>query len=329
MKRIDYYWNSVNYISILLWPLSLVFFCLSEIRKQLYTLNLLSSYRAPVPVIVVGNITVGGTGKTPFIIELVKQLQQQGKNPAVISRGYGGRSQHWPLVVNDQTNAAQVGDEPQLIFQRTKCPVVVGPNRKEDIELILEKFKCDVILSDDGLQHYALQRDVEICIVDAIKRFGNGWFIPAGPMRESPDRLNTVDLVLYNDGEDKLPSFKMTPTMCLPVAHDNLASVELNDFAGKTVHAIAGIGHPQRFFSMLKQHNINVIPHAYADHHRYQLSDLIFDDEFSVLMTEKDAVKCSDLVLGDHWSVPIVISLSDSAQQKVNQIIDLVLHNKL
>jgi len=324
MKRLDHYWNSVNLVSILLLPLSFIFFCLSGIRKLLYKLKLLNSYRATVPVIVVGNITVGGTGKTPFIIELVKQLQKQGKKPGVISRGYGGQSQHWPLVVNDQTSATQVGDEPQLIFQHTNCPVVVGPNRKNDIELLLEKFKCDVILSDDGLQHYAMQRDIEICIVDAIKRYGNGWFIPAGPMREGLGRLNQVDIVLYNGGDDTVPSFKMTPTMCVPVVQNKLQSIELNNFSGKTVHAVAGIGHPQRFFSMLKQYNIKVIPHAYADHHQYQLSDLVFDDEFSVLMTEKDAVKCGDLVLNNHWSVPVVISLSDSAQHKVNQIIDSI-----
>jgi len=324
MKPLDHYWNGVNFVSILLLPLSIVFFCLSQIRKQLYKLKLLSSYKAPLPVIVVGNITVGGTGKTPFIIELIKQLQLQGKKPGVISRGYGGQSQYWPLVVNDQTDAVMVGDEPQLIFQHTKCPIVVGPNRKNDIELLLEKFKCDVILSDDGLQHYALQRDIEICIVDAIKLYGNGWFLPAGPMRESLARLKQVDMVLFNGGDDTVLSFKMTPTMCVPVAQNELRSIELKKFSGKTVHAVAGIGHPQRFFSMLEQYNIKVIPHAYTDHHHYRLSDLIFDDDFSVLMTEKDAVKCGALTLNNHWSVPVAIALSESAQHKVNQIIDSI-----
>lgn len=327
MKRLDHYWNSVNFVSILLLPLSIVFFCLSQLRKQLYKLNFLSSYKAPLPVIIVGNITVGGTGKTPFIIELVKQLQQQGKKPGVISRGYGGQSQHWPLVVNDQTDAVIVGDEPQLIFQHTKCPIVVGPNRKNDIELLLEKYKCDVILSDDGLQHYALQRDIEICIVDAIKLYGNRWFIPAGPMRESLARLKQVDMVLFNGGNESALSFKMTPTMCIPVAQNELHSIELKELSGKTVHAVAGIGHPQRFFSMLEQYNIKVIPHAYADHHRYQLSDLIFDDDYSVLMTEKDAVKCVGLALNNHWSVPVGVVLSESAQHKVNQIIDSIFKN--
>jgi len=324
MKRLDHYWNGVNFVSILLLPLSIVFFCLSQIRKQLYKLKLLSSYKAPLPVIVVGNITVGGTGKTPFIIELIKQLQQQGKRPGVISRGYGGQSQHWPLVVNDQTDAVTVGDEPQLIFQHTKCPIVVGPKRKNDIELLLEKFKCDVILSDDGLQHYALQRDIEICIVDAIKLYGNGWFLPAGPMRESLARLKQVDMVLSNGGNDKMLSFKIIPTICVPVVQNELQNIELKIFSGKTVHAVAGIGNPQRFFSMLEQYNIKVIPHAYADHHRYQLSDLVFNDDYSVLMTEKDAVKCGGLTLNNHWSVPIRVALSESAQHKVNQIIDSI-----
>jgi len=334
MKSLDQYWGSVNFISILLLPLSLVFYLISQFRKFFYKTGVAASYKSPVPVIVVGNISVGGTGKTPLIIELVKQLQKKSKKPAVISRGYGGQSATWPQIVNANTQAKQVGDEPQLIFQHTGCPVVVGPNRKDNIELLLKIFSCDVILSDDGMQHYALQRDIEICVVDSQKQLGNGFLIPAGPLRESSSRLKTVDLILYNAGDDSDDSFELKPTKCIPISK-NGAEHKLSFFSGKTVHAIAGIGNPQRFFCMLEKHNINVIPHSYKDHYNYQLSDLLFDDELSVLMTEKDAVKCTGLGLESssldkpdfnrYWSVPVDVLFSQSAEHKLNKIFDSIL----
>ncbi len=322
MRRLDHYWSSINFISLLLLPLSFLFFLLSQLRKYLYHSGFYSSYQSPVPVIIIGNITVGGTGKTPLIIELVKQLQARGKKPGVISRGYGGKANSWPRIVNAQTDASQVGDEPQLIYQHTLCPIVVGPDRKADIELLLQQFDCDVILSDDGMQHYALQRNFEICIVDASRKYGNGFFIPAGPLRESLSRLEQVDLVLLNGGLNDELSFEMQPKKCIPVASNNLSEVDLKKFSGETVHAIAGIGNPQRFFSMLEVNGVNVIPHAYQDHHYYQLSDLLFEDNLNVLMTEKDAIKCRELKLEYHWSVPVDIVLSETAQNKVNQIFD-------
>jgi len=324
MKSLDQYWDSINVISILLLPLSALFYLISSLRKFAYQTGIISSYKSPVPVIIVGNINAGGTGKTPLIIELVKQLQNQGKKPGVISRGYGGQSNSWPQIVSSNTTAVQVGDEPQLIYQHTQCPLVVGPNRKDDIELLLKEFSCDVILSDDGMQHYALQRDIEICVVDANKKFGNGFFIPAGPMRESRSRLKSVDLVLHNGGDKRDFSFEMNPLDCLSMSKRDLKH-GLEFFSGSTVHAVAGIGHPQRFFSMLEKQAINVIPHAYKDHHDYQLSDLIFDDNLNVLMTEKDAVKCINLSLPNHWSVPVAILLSDTAQDKLNKIFDSII----
>ena len=172
MKRLDYYWDSINFVSIILLPLAGFYCLISGARKRLYKIGVLTSYKAPLPVIVIGNINVGGTGKTPLIIELVKQLQARGRKPGVISRGYGGNASTWPQLVSRDSAAETVGDEPQLIFQNTGCPVVVGPNRKNDIELLIKQFDCDVVLSDDGLQHYALQRDIEISVVDSQKRFG-------------------------------------------------------------------------------------------------------------------------------------------------------------
>lgn len=322
MKRLDYYWYSINFVSLLLLPLSGLFCSVSFIRSKLYDFGILKSYRAPLPVVVIGNITVGGTGKTPLIIELVKQLQAGGRKPGVISRGYGGNATSWPQIVNTDTNAAKVGDEPQFIYQRTRCPLVVGPDRKQDIELLIKQFDCDIVLSDDGLQHYALQRDIEVVVVDASRQFGNGFCIPSGPLRETVSRLQKVDMVLLNGGGELQNSFSIQTSQCSFVGQGSIEKVNISDFSGKIVHAVAGIGNPQRFFSMLENLGIEVIPHAYADHYNYKESDFIFMDNLPVLMTEKDAIKCNEFKLNNHWSVPIDIVLSESAQQRINEIFE-------
>ncbi|RDH83978.1 MAG: tetraacyldisaccharide 4'-kinase [endosymbiont of Galathealinum brachiosum] len=322
MKRLDYYWSSINFVSMMLLPLAGFYCFVSTLRKKLYKSGVLKSYKAPLPVIIVGNITVGGTGKTPLIIELVKQLQSRGRKPCVISRGYGGNASIWPQIVNDKSFAETVGDEPQLIFQNTGCPVVVGPNRKEDIELLIKQFDCDVVLSDDGLQHYALQRDIEISVVDAQRQFGNGFCLPSGPLRENVSRLKQLDMVLLNGGSDKEVSFVMLPNECVSVGKREADQLSLSNLSDKTVHAIAGIGNPDRFFQMLKAYNINVIPHSFEDHYMYKQTDLNFNDDCPVLMTEKDAIKCINFELSNHWSVPIEIKLSETAQLQMNQIFD-------
>ncbi len=318
MKSLHQYWNNINILSVVLLPLSALFYLMSHLRKFLYRTAIIKSYKSPVPVIVVGNISVGGTGKTPLIIELVKQLQAIGKKPGVISRGYGGAANNWPQIVNEKTNAKTVGDEPQLIFQRTKCPFVAGPNRRDDIELLLKKFACDVVLSDDGLQHYAMQRDIEIAVVDAKRKFGNGFCLPSGPLREPVSRLKQVDLVLLNGGGSDEMSFNMQATNCHSVGDNQAEAKALSFFSGKTVHAIAGIGNPARFFSMLEKNNINVIPHEFEDHYNFKKSNVCFDDELPVLMTEKDAIKCESFALKNAWAVPVEIKLSESAQNKLN-----------
>jgi len=321
MKRLDYYWNSLNFVSFILLPLSWFFCFISKLRAGLYRSGFLKSFKAPVPVVVVGNVTVGGTGKTPLIIELVKRFQAMGKNPGVISRGYAGASSVWPQLVDEKTSAEQVGDEPKLIHKRTACPVAVGPNRQQDIELLLKKYSCDVILSDDGLQHYALQRDLEIIVVDAQRKFGNGFCLPAGPLRERVSRLQHVDMVLWNGGDDKQLSFKLQPQFCLPINKTNAHKKLLTEFEGKIVHAIAGIGNPPRFFNMLHRLGIQVIEHEFSDHASYTQSDVIFDDDLPVLMTEKDAVKCDGFELTDHWSVPVDIQFSELAEEKLQQLL--------
>ncbi len=324
MKTIDHYWSSINPVSILLLPVTAIFCSLSYLRRSLYYLNIFKRYRSPVPVIVVGNISVGGTGKTPLIIELVRQLQHKGYTPAVISRGYGGESEEWPLRVGPATSAGLCGDEPALIFMKTGCPVVVGPDRRQDIECLLKDTQCDIILSDDGMQHYALQRNGEIAVVDAQRMFGNRLCLPSGPLREPVSRLKQVDLVLYN-GLDNDCGFVMQAQALQPVSDLHASQTELSKFKGQTVHAIAGIGNPNRFFGMLEASGLNVIPHAYADHHKYSEKDVLFDDDLAVLMTDKDAVKCREFSLHNTWSVGVDVQLTEQAQVQINRLFDSLL----
>jgi len=245
-----------------------------------------------VPLVVVGNISVGGTGKTPLVVALAAELQQAGYRVGIISRGYGGQASEWPQSVTADSEAAWIGDEPLLIARRSGCPLAVGADRYAAALHLLAQTPCDLILSDDGLQHYALQRNFEIAVLDGERRLGNAWRLPAGPLRESPKRLQSVDWVLVNGerGQDEL-GFDLLgdELMCLT---DN-KPLPLNDFAGQQVHAVAGIGHPERFFAQLRTAGLKVIEHPLPDHQAPQAEDLLFDDGLAVVMTEKDAVKCS------------------------------------
>ena len=307
MKTLDQYWYSKNLVARLLLPLSWCFRALTVIRKWLYDIGLFRSVRLPVPVIVVGNIAVGGTGKTPLLIALCELLKTSGHRPGVISRGYASNLKGEALVHADST-AADVGDEPLLIARRTGSPVAVGRCRPAAAALLLKNYDCDIILSDDGLQHYALQRDIEIAVVDALRMHGNGYFIPAGPLRESVRRLESVDLVVYNGSLASPYNFVLECSMTINLTTGT--SAQLKTLAGQTVHAVAGIGNPQRFFEQLKSEGLDVIAHAFPDHHSYIVGDLTFNDALPILMTEKDAVKCTQLKPDRCWSVPVAARLS-------------------
>ncbi len=307
MKSLDQYWYSQNLLAWLLLPLSWLFRLASLIRRWMYRVKLLPSKSMPVPVIVIGNIAVGGTGKTPLLIALCDLLLASGYRPGVISRGYGSALIAETLVSSESV-AAEVGDEPLLIARRTACPVAVGKNRVAAATLLLQHHDCDLLLSDDGLQHYALQRDMEVAVVDAERMHGNGYYLPAGPLREPVERLHSVDLVAYNGAGDSLHNFSLEQ-----MAAENIktgARAELTEFATKPVHAVAGIGHPQRFFEQLSVAGLTVSEHAFADHHVYVDADLNFSDTNDILMTEKDAVKCDRIKLNTIWSVPVVARLS-------------------
>ena len=323
MKNLDDYWYSQNPVAWLLWPVSLFFCVIALLRKFFYKIKLFKTPDISVPVVIVGNISVGGTGKTPLLIALCKQLQALGLKPGIISRGYGGQSRSWPQNVNSDSQASQVGDEPVLIARRTNCPVVVGPDRVNDVKQLLAENDCDIVLSDDGLQHYRLARDIEIAVIDSARLMGNGFCLPAGPLREPVRRLKSVDMVVYHGGDSQSLAFNLAHDQLIAVNDDN-KNLFIDSLKGQQVHAIAGIGHPDRFFSLLKAYGLDIIKHRFPDHHCYSKDDLCFDDELSILMTEKDAVKCKSFNIANSWYLPVTAVLSEATKTKFNQLIKQV-----
>jgi tetraacyldisaccharide 4'-kinase len=281
-------------------PLNWLFVLFSGLRRLFFRLGLKSSYRPPVPVVIVGNISVGGTGKTPLVVRLVAELQQAGFRPGIVSRGYGGKGP-FPQLVDAQSTTDQVGDEPTMLAAITGVPVVVSPKRGEAVKHLLATQACDVVLSDDGLQHYALQRDIEIVVVDAARGLGNGWRLPCGPLREPRRRLKNVDWVVENGASSDQNS--TVPMQLASVGWRSVRdgnSIETPD--GESVIAIAGIGNPQRFFNLLAAEGLHVVEtRIFADHHAYAATDFYnVSNQYPLVMTEKDAVKCRAFAR-PHW----------------------------
>ena len=303
----------------LLLPLSGLYWLVIVIRKYLYDRGILSSDRAAVPVVVVGNITAGGTGKTPTVLWLAAELQKRGFAPGIVSRGYGGSHSGSSMRVAADSKASIVGDEPVLLARRSGCPVVIDPDRARAATMLIADG-VDVVISDDGLQHYRLQRDYEICVVDGRRGLGNRRLLPAGPLREPAERLDDVEQVLVNgrlDGseyaltaaEQNAVSFELTATEARRL--NASLSRPLDAFEGSTVHAVAAIGNPQRFFDMLRALGMQVIEHRFVDHASLKPSELEFGDDFDVLMTEKDAVKLGTGMHDRFWYVPVDLSIAD------------------
>jgi tetraacyldisaccharide 4'-kinase len=315
MKNLDQYWYSANPVAWALLPLSWLFCSVAVLRRFLYLKGFLRRHAVPVPVIIVGNISVGGTGKTPLLIGLCDYLGRHGLKPGVVSRGYGA-DVSGTYSVSASDSAEHCGDEPLLIRQRTGCPVVIGKDRVAAATKLLAENDCDLILSDDGMQHYRMRRNIEIAVVDAERRFGNGFCLPAGPLREPVSRLGSVDMVVYHGDTDENYHFYLEFGEAL-----NLVSAELRDtdsFATGPVHAVAGIGYPKRFFNQLRSMGLDLIEHAFPDHHQFSASDIDFADGLPILMTEKDAVKFTSQpvskfgdLLKNAWSVPVRAQLSD------------------
>jgi tetraacyldisaccharide 4'-kinase len=305
---LEKHWQHLTVVSIALLPLSALFAALSWLRLAGYRIGLLRSVRVPVPVVVVGNLSVGGTGKTPVVIWLVKSLRAAGYTPGVISRGYGGSEKLY--AVQADTSPQLAGDEPVLIANLARCPVWVGRDRAAAASrLLAANPDVDVVISDDGLQHYRLRRDCELAVVNARQQFGNRLLLPAGPLREPPSRLRSVDAVIVNGGSmPDLPgdSFDMRlegSEFCNLVDTQRRASPA--DFEGMRLHAVAGIGDPDRFFSHLRGLGLAFEAHAFADHHAFSMADLEFSRCDAVLMTQKDAIKCAAFARESWWALPV------------------------
>jgi tetraacyldisaccharide 4'-kinase len=284
-------------------------------------MGVLGRHRAEVPVIIVGNITAGGTGKTPVTIWLARELRNRGFRPGIVSRGYGGSRSGSSMRVDVASDPRVVGDEPVLLARRAECPVVVDANRARAAEMLGDDG-VDVIIADDGLQHYRLERTYEICVIDGSRGLGNRLLLPAGPLRETIDRLSEVDQVLVNgrinDDAETATAVEQNAIEFSLVAREvsrlnGSLTRPVEGFAGTTVHAVAAIGNPARFFDMLRSHGMQVIEHAFQDHARLGASDLRFGDDFEVLMTEKDAVKFDAAASDKYWTVPVDLEIDPVA----------------
>ncbi|UAA40522.1 tetraacyldisaccharide 4'-kinase [Paraneptunicella aestuarii] len=321
MSALEQAWYKSSWWVWLLWPFTLLFGALSAIRRYLFKRGIFSSTAISAPVIVVGNISVGGNGKTPLVIALCRWLSEQGVKPGVVSRGYGGKlsTSQFPFELNRPANPSLVGDEPAFISERLSCPIVIDPIRARGAAYLVEQCQCDVVICDDGLQHYALQRDIEIAVVDGVRRHGNGFLLPMGPLREGLWRLETVDFVVVNGGET---SGNEVPMALVPGELTNLCepkqTMPLSQIKSGVI-AAAGIGNPQRFFDLLQQHQIQVeVPMAFPDHYQYQEGDLPAG-KTPVLMTEKDAVKCAEFAQPNWWYLPVEAQLPSSFLQKLKE----------
>ena len=322
MYWLEKHWYRLTPVSLILLPVSWVYCLLMWLRGLGYRWSLLRSIKLPVPVIIVGNITVGGTGKTPLVIWLATFLKQKGKRPGIVTRGYQGVAQTWPQLVLPQSDPAQVGDEAVVLARRSACPVVADPDRVRAAQTLVRDHGCDVIISDDGLQHLRLVRDIEIAVIDGERRFGNGLCLPAGPLREPVCRLNRVPLRVTN-GKARTGELGMEfveTGFCRVVA--SAKTMTMGDFKERQVHAVAGIGHPARFFAQLRRLGFDVIEHSFPDHHRFTPEDIAFDDNKPVIMTQKDAVKCESFATDRHWCLSVEARLDPVFGERVWQLLE-------
>ena len=289
-------------------PLSGIYWLILKIRALLYRLGVFRRFYAGAPVIVVGNISAGGTGKTPTVIWLVNELRTRGFRPGIVSRGYGGSKSGSSMRVDVDSDAAVVGDEPVLLARRAGCPVAVDADRVRATEMLIDDG-ADVIIADDGLQHLRLRRDYEICVIDGARGLGNRRLLPAGPLREPPARLNSVDQVLLNGASDVSYGIEFELVANDATRLNGSLARPLHGFKDTTVHAVAGIGNPKRFFDLLNAAGIQILEHSFPDHAAITKADLNFGDDFNILMTEKDAVKLGRDLSDKYWFVPVELSM--------------------
>jgi tetraacyldisaccharide 4'-kinase len=327
-EYIENIWHTKHPLGMLLLPLSWFYTLVIIVRRLCYQSGLIAVNQIDAPVIIVGNITVGGTGKTPLVIWLAEYFKSKGFKPGIVSRGYGGKLSGKTQQVRADSDPLLVGDEPVLIAKRTSCPVAIAIQRRKAAEELIKHCDCDLILCDDGMQHYSLDRDLEIAVIDGQRRFGNNHCLPAGPLREPISRLKSVDFVVskyiagrheykmeYSYGD--LVSLK-DPTKTMPISNLN----------GQSVHAVAGIGNSNRYYSYLRNQKLNLIIHDYPDHHSFTAEDIKFNDGLEVVMTEKDAVKCNDYATGHHWYLPITATLPESFTVRLDSLMKEIINGQ-
>ena len=336
-RLLTHIWYENSLIFLFFLPISWIYGFTVKLRRILYQFNFLSSYKASVPVIVVGNISIGGTGKTPLVIEIANKLAESGFSPGIICHGFGSKIGNLPIEVSKTNAPAEVGDESIVIARKVNCPIVVHPNRALAART-LEKKSVDVIIVDDGLQHYGLKRDIEIIVIDGDRGLGNKKLLPAGPLRESQQRLKEVDYIFVQSKNfsETIIEFEQTNNIInfyldgsLAYKINNHESKNLHDFKGQHVHAIAGIGNPERFFNFLAGFGIKVTPHFFYDHVPLESVDLEFNDNLNILMTEKDAVKCRFFTEKNIWYIPVHLKFQNSTNLNWLKQIEDILKEKL
>lgn len=346
-------WYGNHPAYVLLLPFSLLYQAIVFVRR--FYLLRFSSKQFPIPVIIVGNLTVGGVGKTPLVIAIANQLQTKGVRVGIVSRGYGGRQKKFPYAIQPSDSAQIVGDEPLLILKKTNCPVVISPKRVDAVEYLMKNYQPQVVISDDGLQHYALGRMIEIIVIDAVRQLGNGFCLPAGPLREQKSRLLYSHLIVMNgeeininntnnklktniestfksrdtnryisnnpknDKRKRPATYRMNikPGLLSQVLTQETKAIEQID---QSIAAVAGIGNPERFFETLKELEIEFTPYAFPDHYHFQPADLELREEI-VIMTEKDAVKCQDFAKESWYFLPIEARLCDSFWKALHEML--------
>ena len=300
-------WYNGHPALVLLRPLECLYRRVVNRKRARFLAGQADIYKAPVPVVVVGNITVGGTGKTPLILWMIDHCRARGLRVGVVSRGYGSKPPSLPWRVLPQQPAEHAGDEPLLIVNRTGVPLMIDPDRSQAVRALLAEQPLDLILSDDGLQHYRLDRDLELVLIDAVRGLGNRRCLPAGPLREPVERLRSVDALLYNgasaDREDGF-GFQLKPSALVNLVTGERRPVD-HFPRGQQVHAVAGIGNPQRFFNTLEGLHWRPVPHAFADHAVFSAQALSFTPALPLVMTEKDAVKCASFAAPDWWYLTV------------------------
>jgi tetraacyldisaccharide 4'-kinase len=309
-------WYGEHPLGVALAPIGWVFCAAAALRRWSYRSGARQPARLPVPVVVVGNLTVGGTGKTPLVVWVADLLRARGLRPGVLARGYRGRARRWPQEVGPSSDPREVGDEPVLLARRTLCPVVAGPDRVAAARRLIAPGSCDVVVCDDGLQDLALARDVEIAVVDGVRRLGNGRCLPAGPLREGPSRLAGVDLVVCR-GAARAGEIGMRYRPGPLRGVDNGGETSFAALRGSPVHAVAGIGRPAGFFELLRGAGLTLVEHPFPDHHPFRSGDLDFGDDYPLVMTEKDAVKCRGLAHGPAWYVPVSAELDEGFGERL------------